>query len=79
MTRKFTNTDINFLHSQPPRRNDIVGLRIDPPPPPHVIHRNNEYTLNVTRKKKEKGSRVNVEVNLRAFLVLYEWLVKSFT
>ena len=27
-TRKFTNTDINFPDSQPPRRNDIVGLRI---------------------------------------------------
>ena len=32
-TRKFTNTDINFPDSQPPRRNDIVGPRIPPPHP----------------------------------------------
>ena len=46
-TRKFTNTDVNFPDSQPqpPRRNDIVRLR---------IYRNDEYTLNVTNKKKRK-------------------------
>ena len=60
-------------------RNEIQGLVFRYLSPEGKIR---EHCLNIKGiddRSEKKRSRVNVEVNLWAFLVLYEWLVKSFT